>query len=121
MKKGRWLVIVAGWHSTAMYGHTKIETLASAQMGLPYVLAARLTFGHVGLDAYEDECRRDPAIVNWLERIQLTVNDALSQDGEPNVTLSTIDGRQASLCVELALGAPANPISDEALMRNFPA
>ncbi|MFZ6048480.1 MmgE/PrpD family protein [Pseudomonas sp. CR3202] len=102
-----------------MCGHTRIETLASAQMSLPYALAARLTFGHAGLDAYEDNCRESPAIASWFERINLDVNPTLSEDGEPIVTLRTCDGREASLCVEVALGAPGNPISDEALLDKF--
>lgn len=102
-----------------MCGHNRIETLASAQMSLPYALAARLAFGHAGLDAYEDKCRENPAIASWFERIHLEVNPTLSEDGEPVVTLRTHDGREASLCVEVALGAPGNPISDEALLDKF--
>jgi len=102
-----------------MCGHTRIETLASAQMSLPYALAARLTYGHAGLDAYEDKCREHSMISHWFERIHLSVNSALSEDGEPIVTLRTHDGREASLCVELALGAPGNPISDVALLDKF--
>lgn len=102
-----------------MCGSASIETMAAAQMSLPYAIAARLTFGHAGLDAYEDTARQDRAIAHWLSRIQVKVNDSLRKDGEPIVTVRTRDGRESSLCVEVALGAPSNPLSDEALLEKY--
>jgi 2-methylcitrate dehydratase PrpD len=102
-----------------MCGNADIESMAGAQMSLPYALAARLAFGHVALDAYDESNRHAPEIAEWFERIHLKVDPSLSEDGEPRVTLFTRDGRQASLCVEVALGAPGNPISDEALLEKF--
>lgn len=102
-----------------MCGSDSIETMAAAQMSLPYAIAARLTFGHAGLDAYEDKARQDRAIAHWLSRIQVKVNDSLRKDGEPIVTVRTRDGRESSLCVEVALGAPSNPLSDEALLEKY--
>lgn len=102
-----------------MCGHTNIESMAGAQMSLPYALAARLAFGHVGLDAYDDSCRRAPEIAEWFERIFLKVDPSLSKDGEPRVTVITRDGRKATICVEVALGAPGNPMTDVALLEKF--
>jgi len=47
------------------------------------------------------------------------VDPQLSEDGEPVVSVRTVDGRQASLCVDPPLGAPANPLSDDALEQKF--
>lgn len=102
-----------------MCGGRDISSLAAAQMSLPYALAARLIHGHARLDAYSDEQRADPRMVGWLKRIRLDVDPQLSEDGEPLVTVRTMDGRQASLCVEVPLGAPGNPLSDEALEEKF--
>ncbi|PTT95876.1 2-methylcitrate dehydratase, partial [Pseudomonas sp. HMWF031] len=55
----------------------------------------------------------------WLSRIHLEVDPQRPEDGEPVVTLRTVDGRQASLCVEVPLGAPGNPLSDVALEEKF--
>jgi 2-methylcitrate dehydratase PrpD len=102
-----------------MCGSHDVSTLAAAQMSLPYALAARLVHGHCRLPAYDDEQRRDPRIAHWMSRIRLEVDPHLSEDGEPLVTLRTVDGRQASLCVDMPLGAPGNPLSDAALEDKF--
>ena len=102
-----------------MCGGRDVGTLAAAQMSLPYALAARLVHGHCRLEAYDDEQRRDPRIAHWMSRINLEVDLQLSEDGEPVVSVRTVDGRQASLCVDPPLGAPGNPLSDEALEQKF--
>ena len=102
-----------------MCGGQDVGTLAAAQMSLTYALAARLVHGHCRLQAYDDEARNDPRIVQWMSRIRLEVDPLLSEDGEPVATLRTVDGRQASLCVEVPLGAPGNPLSDELLAEKF--
>ncbi len=102
-----------------MCGDQEVSTLAAAQMSLPYALAARLVHGHCRLQAYDDAQRRDPRIAHWMSRVRLEVDPQLSEDGEPVVSLRTVDGRQASLCVDVPLGAPGNPLSDAALEQKF--
>ncbi|MBD9611419.1 MmgE/PrpD family protein [Pseudomonas sp. PDM02] len=102
-----------------MCGAQEVSSLAAAQMSLPYALAARLVHGHCRLEAYDDEQRRVPQIALWMSRIRLVVDPQLSEDGEPVVSVRTVDGRQASLCVDPPLGAPGNPLSDDALERKF--
>jgi 2-methylcitrate dehydratase PrpD len=102
-----------------MCGGQNVSTLAAAQMSLPYALAARLVHGHCRLQAYDDPQRGDPRIAHWMSRIHLEVDPQLSEDGEPVVSLRTVDGRQASLCVDPPLGAPGNPLSDAALEEKF--
>jgi 2-methylcitrate dehydratase PrpD len=102
-----------------MCGGQEVSTLAAAQMSLPYALAARLVHGHCRLEAYDDEQRCDPRIAQWMSRIRLEVDPQLSEDGEPVVSVLTVDGRRASLCVDPPLGAPGNPLSDKALEDKF--
>ena len=102
-----------------MCGGRDVSTLAAAQMSLPYALAARLVHGHCRLEAYDEAQRGDPRIGQWMSRIRLDVDSQLSEDGEPVVSVRTLDGRQASLCVDPPLGAPGNPLSDEALEEKF--
>ena len=102
-----------------MCGGQDINTLPAAQMSLRYALSARLVHGHCRLEAYDDEQRHHPRIADWMSRIRLEVDPLLSEDGEPVVSLQTVDGRHASLCVEVPLGAPGNPLSDEALEEKF--
>jgi len=102
-----------------MCGGRDVTTLAGAQMSLPYALAARLVQGHCRLQAYNDLQRNDPCMGQWMSRIHLEVDPLLSEDGEPLVTLRTVDGRQASLCVDVPLGAPGNPLGDGVLEEKF--
>lgn len=102
-----------------MCGGRDVSTLAAAQMSLPYALAARLVHGHCRLEAYDDEQRSDPRITHWMARIHLEVDSQLSEDGEPVVSVRTVDGRRANLCVDPPLGAPGNPLSDAALEQKF--
>jgi len=102
-----------------MCGGRDVTTLAGAQMSLPYALAARMVQGHCRLQAYDDLQRNDPRMGQWMSRIHLEVGPLLSEDGEPLVTLRTVDGRQASLCVDVPLGAPGNPLDDVALEEEF--
>ncbi|BCX68108.1 MmgE/PrpD family protein [Pseudomonas izuensis] len=111
-------VSVCGFLRDMCGGHD-VSTLAAAQMSLPYALAVWLVHGHCRLQAYDDDLRSDPRIAQWMSRIRLEVDPRLSEDGEPIVTLQTVDGRQASLCVEVPLGAPGNPLSDAALEEKF--
>lgn len=102
-----------------MCGGREVSTLAAAQMSLPYALAARLVHGHCRLQAYDEAQRSDPRIAHWMSRIRLEVDPQLSEDGEPIVSLRTVDGRQASLCVDVPLGAPGNPLSNALLEQKF--
>ncbi len=102
-----------------MCGNAAIQTLADAQMSLPYAVAARLVFGHAGLDAYDEPKRRDTGLLSMMSRIELLVDPALNADGEPEITLQTRAGDRLSLRVEVALGNPANPLGDRQLRDKF--
>lgn len=102
-----------------MCGGQEVASLAAAQMSLRYALAARLVLGHCRLEAYDEAQRSDPRMVHWMSRIRLEADPQLSEDGEPVVSVRTVDGRQASLCVDVPLGAPGNPLSDAALEEKF--
>ncbi|WP_413721780.1 MmgE/PrpD family protein [Sodalis sp. RH23] len=102
-----------------MCGNMHLQTLAAAQMSLPYAVAARLVLGHAGLDAYGEQQRRDPRLLAMMSRIELRVDPALSADGEPEITLHTREGDRLTLRVDIALGNPANPVSDRQLRDKF--
>ncbi|KQN46297.1 MmgE/PrpD family protein [Rouxiella silvae] len=102
-----------------MCGDEKISTLAAAQMSIKYAVAARLVYGHAGLDAYGDEQRSDPRLLAAISRVSLLVDPTFSADGEPEVTLITKSGTRSTHKVDIALGAPANPVSDKQLRDKF--
>lgn len=102
-----------------MCGNTDLESLAAAQMSLPYAVAARALFGHAGLDAWESEKRFSPGIATLLERIHLCVEATHDSNEEPVVELETHSGQRFKKQVKIPLGAPQNPLSDEGLMQKF--
>ncbi len=102
-----------------MCGDEKISTLAAAQMSIRYAVAARWVYGHAGLDAYGDKQRCDPVLLDAISKVTLRVDDSFSADGEPEVMVTTKSGESLSHRVDIALGAPANPVSDEQLRDKF--
>lgn len=102
-----------------MCGTRDIDSLASAQMSLPYALTVMANLGFASLPAYTSEYRQATALRAFMQRVELIVDDAFPRDGEPEVTLITLDGRQRTLRVDIALGNPLNPISDNDLFRKF--
>lgn len=102
-----------------MCGGRVADTLPAAQMSLPYALAARLVLGSAGLEAYRADRRNNSDIAEILSRIILTVDAEQKPDEEPFVTIVTNDGDTLTERVEIPLGSPANPVSDEALVAKY--
>jgi 2-methylcitrate dehydratase PrpD len=102
-----------------MCGDEQISSLAAAQMSIRYAVAARWIYGHAGLDAYGDAQRRDPALLQAISKVRLRVDANFSADGEPEVMLTTKKGECLSHRVDIALGAPSNPVSDPQLRDKF--
>ncbi len=104
-----------------MCGGRDLGSLSSAQMSLPYAVAARLLHGAADIEAYRAERRRDPRVAAALAKVTLEVDPALADLDEPTVTLTFADGTSATRHVPIALGAPANPISDADLEAKYRA
>ncbi|MGH8778152.1 MmgE/PrpD family protein [Paraburkholderia sp.] len=102
-----------------MCGGRDLHPLASAQMSLPYALAAALVYGHAGLDVYADAQRRDPRIERAMVRIVLEVDPEMSDLDEPFVTLVLHGAAPRSMQVPVPLGDPRNPLSDDALFAKY--
>lgn len=102
-----------------MCGNTRLDSLAAAQMSLPYAVAARALFGHVGLEAYEDDKRHRADLAAMLARIELHVDSQQPSNGEPIVELESLDGERWFRQVKVPLGSPQNPLSDKELLLKF--
>jgi len=102
-----------------MCGGRDLGTLASAQMSLPYAVAVRLVHGSAGIDAYRAECRLDGRIAPMLGRITLETDPNQADLDDPHVAIRFADGSTASRQASIALGAPANPISDRDLQAKY--
>ncbi|PWW12931.1 MmgE/PrpD family protein [Mangrovibacter plantisponsor] len=102
-----------------MCGGRSTDSLAAAQMSLPYALAARLCYGSAGLESYSEEKRLSPQVSDMMARIILEVDASQQGDEEPVVILHTTSGRVAQVQVPVPSGSPGNPLSDEALLAKF--
>lgn len=97
------------------------QTLAAAQMSLPYALAVRCLLGHAGLDAYEERQRTSSAIRAFMQRVRMHADTSLAPLDEPFVTLTCQDGRCATLQIKTPLGGPLNPMDDGQLWQKYSA
>jgi 2-methylcitrate dehydratase PrpD len=105
--------------AAGMCGGRDVILMPAAQMSLPYAVAARLAFGGAGLSAYAEERRRDPALHRAMTKVVLSTDDRMAPNDEPYITMVLADGRKLEERVTVALGAPNNPLGDEALLAKF--
>ena len=87
--------------------------IVEAQFALPYLIAAALVHGRVGITEVADI--HNPQVLTIAARMQGMA--AEPQNG--GVTIRLRDGRSASATLGKPLGSPANPISDEQLPMKF--
>ncbi|MFI5013245.1 MAG: MmgE/PrpD family protein [Hyphomicrobiales bacterium] len=102
-----------------MCGGRDVALMPAAQMSLPYAVAARMVLGSAGLSAYAPEPRNDPRLHAAMAKIALETDDRMAPNDDPYVTVVAADGRRLEERVTVALGAPGNPLSDEALLYKF--
>ena len=102
-----------------MCGGRDVFGMPAAQMSLPYAVAARMVLGGAGLSSYTADRRGDPRLQAVMDRIELCTDEDMAPSDEPYVTVVTADGRQSDERVLVALGAPDNPLDDEALLGKF--
>lgn len=102
-----------------MCGVTDLSSLAGAQMSLPYALCACILYGRADLSVYQPEKLHHPDVADVLQKIHLVIDTEQTADSEPVIEMVSIDGRAERCQVTVALGAPANPLSDKALFDKF--
>lgn len=102
-----------------MTGTRDVQSLAAAQMSLPYALTARALYGTAGLSGYDDQKRLAPAAADFMARVVLEIDPQQGQDEEPWVRVETRQGHRWQHHVAIASGAPANPLSHDGLVGKY--
>lgn len=101
----------------------KRPTLTSdAKFSVPFPVAACLVYGNIDLSSFLTENLANPQVLEMVDRIDYVFDQGISQaiGVEPAiVTIRTTDGREYTERVDHALGAPENPMSEEALVAKF--
>ena len=102
-----------------MCGAFANHPMPAAQLSIPYSVAADLVFGNASLPSFERSKRDDPRVLSLMERIHFTIDKTQADLEEPLVEVVLKDGRKDSEKVNVPLGAPDNPVTDEALLTKF--
>jgi 2-methylcitrate dehydratase PrpD len=103
--------------------HDHPTTGLQAKFSMPFCAAAAAVRGHVGIDTFDDQTLRDPAIGAVRQRVAMAVDSTLDP-GVPPLTQARVrvrlrDGRVLERLASGARGYPERPASDEELGRKF--
>lgn len=102
-----------------MVGGKDVSTLPAAQMSLPFAVSARIAYGSAGLSSYDEAKRADPLLRALLARVSLVRDPSVPRSDQSVVSVVLRDGRCLDEPTTTPLGAPANPIGDDALLAKF--
>ena len=103
--------------------HDRPATGLEGKFSLHYCAAAALAFGRVGIDTFESEAMRAPAVERLVPRVTMRADERLGRDVPPlteaRVTLRLADGRTLERSVRGARGYPERPPSPAELDDKF--
>ncbi len=103
--------------------HDRPTTGLEGKFSLHYCAAAALAFGRVGIDTFEPEAMRDPAVERLVPRVTMRADDRLGRDVPPlteaRVTVRLADGRTLERSVRGARGYPEHAASPAELDEKF--
>ncbi len=93
----------------------------NAQFSMQYCLANALMRGSPKLRHFEESSIRDPQIMALLQRVYVTADVALDQRGHTasDMKVSTKGGGAYQGSVDIAIGFPGNPLSQEEHEQHF--
>ncbi len=105
--------------------HDRPATGLEAKFSLHYCAAAALAFGRVGIDTFEEEAMRAPAVARLVPLVTMRADDRLGRESPPlteaRVTLRLSGGETLERFVRGARGYPVRPASREELDAKFTA
>jgi len=103
--------------------HDNPSTGLQAKFSMPFCAAAAASRGHIGIETFDDQTLRDPAIDAVRQRVTMTVDSTLDPTAPPltqaRVRVRLRDGRVLERLASGARGYPERPASDEELGRKF--
>jgi 2-methylcitrate dehydratase PrpD len=102
-----------------MCGSKRCDTMASAQMSLPYALAARIAFGTAGLKAYDEDRRLGSQVQEALNLIELIPDASMLAMDEPYVSVHFTDGTEHTSTVPRATGSSERPMPIDDIKAKF--
>lgn len=100
------------------------DTVTSAQMNLPYTIAALLVDGALTVESFAEHRLRDPRILGVAEKVRVEVDPAFDRLGRDHrhsvrVQVRLVDGRSFEDTRSKARGTADIPLSDQDLEGKF--
>ncbi len=93
------------------------------KFSLHYCVAAALALGRVGIEAFEPEAMRAPAVERLVSRVTMRVDEGLGRDAPPltqaRVTVRLGDGRTIERFADGARGYPRKPATRAEIDEKF--
>lgn len=92
-----------------------------AKFSFPFTIAAALTFGRLGVEAFSDENIQDPALLALAEKINHVVDPDATKTVRFKgwVQVDTIGGRRLERIVEDSWGSDVNPMTPDRIRGTF--
>lgn len=77
---------------------------------MPYAIAATFVYGHSGLEVFEEPALSEPALREFLKRVDIQLDETMIGETPPIVELELTSGEVYSEQTLIALGDPQNPV-----------
>ena len=114
---------IGTYHAAMPHATMGWESLTSAQLSFPYVMAAALRTGNVVLDTFGDQSRNDQRILADIAKVHIFEDSECSisypRQGPARVTVSMTDDTVYTTYVADPRGCPELPMADENLFDKF--
>lgn len=105
------------------HDHTVIPSVGSAKMSIPYAVAAALSTGRAGIDAFTEQMVNNPMISSLAKKVCVQEDEEMTtlSPGKrgARVIVKTTSGAVLSAEVDNPLGEPEHPMSDDALEKKY--
>ena len=105
--------------------HARPVTGLEGKFSLHFCAAAALAYGRVGIDTFEDDAMRVPAVARLVPLVTMRADDRLGRESPPlteaRVRVRLAGGRTLERFVRGARGYPARPASPDELDGKFTA
>jgi 2-methylcitrate dehydratase PrpD len=100
-------------------GKQQVANMLDAQMSLPYSVAVALIHGRADLKYFQEPYLNDPQIGALARRTEVVTEAAGAALAEPTIEVHLAGGRTLEGRVDVAKGAPSNPLSDQEITDKF--
>lgn len=117
VKASKAITLHCGWEY-------KPQSVITAQMNIPYGVAAILLEGDAFVDQYTEEMIKDPRILEFTRKVRVVHDPEMDGLGQElayfvKVVVKTRDGRCLEKAIQYPKGTRSNPISNDELVKKF--